>query len=70
VEHPAVSLTRLNEEHGYLDIARAAPFRIGDRLSVVPNHVCSCINMHDEVFIVRGNEVIDSWKIQARGKVR
>lgn len=70
VGYPEVSLTRLNEEHGYLDVSRASPVRIGKKLSIVPNHVCSCINMHDEVFIVRGNEVIDSWKIQARGKVR
>ncbi len=70
VGQPSVTLTRLNEEHGYVDITRAGPLRIGEKLSVIPNHVCACVNMHDEVFIVGGEQVIDTWKVDARGKVR
>ena len=42
----------------------------GERLHVIPNHVCVAMNMHDEVWVHRGGEVVDRWAIAARGKVR
>lgn len=70
-EHPETRLFKLNEEHGHLDIADSShQFRVGDVLTVIPNHVCSCVNMHDEVFLVRNEEVVGSWRVAARGKVR
>jgi len=70
VEEPSVPLFRLNEEHGYLDVSQSRRFQIGELLTVIPNHVCTCINMHDEVFVTRNEQVIGSWKVAARGKVR
>ena len=40
------------------------------RVTVIPNHVCTCVNMHDEVFTLRRGEVVGSWRVAARGKVR
>jgi D-serine deaminase-like pyridoxal phosphate-dependent protein len=70
VEEPTVPLIKLNEEHGILDISQARRLDVGEILTVIPNHVCTCINMHDEVFITRDEQVIGSWKVAARGKVR
>jgi len=70
VEEPSVPLFRLNEEHGYLDVSQARRFQIGEILTIIPNHVCTCVNMHDEVFITRSEQVIGSWKVAARGKIR
>jgi D-serine deaminase-like pyridoxal phosphate-dependent protein len=39
-------------------------------LTVIPNHVCPCVNLHDEVFLLRGEQVVGEWKVSARGKVR
>lgn len=64
-------IVRLNEEHGYIDTMRAGgSFSVGQVLSVIPNHVCTCINMHDEVYVARGGAIVGTWKIAARGKVR
>ena len=35
-----------------------------------PSHVCSTVNMHDEMWYGRDGQVEGSWKIAARGKVR
>jgi D-serine deaminase-like pyridoxal phosphate-dependent protein len=71
IEAPDAPLIRLNEEHGYLDITKSSrSFRVGDVLTVVPNHVCTCVNMHDEAFLLRNDEVLGSWRIAARGKTR
>jgi len=71
VEAPDVPIIKLNEEHGYLDIARSAhEFYVGEVLTVIPNHVCTCVNMHDEAFMLRNGMVADSWRVAARGKIR
>jgi len=71
VEAPDARLFKLNEEHGHLDITGSShQFHVGEVLTVIPNHVCTCVNMHDEVFLVRGEEVVGSWRVAARGKIR
>ncbi|MGH9453048.1 MAG: D-TA family PLP-dependent enzyme, partial [Terriglobia bacterium] len=70
-EAPDAPLFKLNEEHGHLDISRSEHrFRVGDVVTVIPNHVCTCVNMHDEVFLVKNEEVVGSWRVAARGKIR
>lgn len=71
VEAPDAKLIKLNEEHGHLDISGSAHrFQVGEVLTVIPNHVCTCVNMHDEVFVARQEEVVGCWGVRARGKVR
>ena len=71
VSHPEMMIVALNEEHGYVDIAASAgPVAVGDRLSVVPNHACACVNLHDFVLGVRDGAVETLIEIEARGLVR
>jgi D-serine deaminase-like pyridoxal phosphate-dependent protein len=71
VEAPDAPLVKFNEEHGHLDITHSKKhFRVGEVLTVIPNHVCTCVNMHDEVFLRRGDEVVGSMAVAARGKIR
>jgi D-serine deaminase-like pyridoxal phosphate-dependent protein len=70
-EDPAAQVERFSEEHGHLNIQRSdRRYRIGDRLSVIPNHVCTTVNMHDEIYGVRGERVEDVWRVEGRGKLR
>jgi D-serine deaminase-like pyridoxal phosphate-dependent protein len=71
VEAPDAKLFKLNEEHGYLDTSASHhTFDVGEVLTVIPNHVCTCVNMHDEVFTIRNGEIAGSWRVAARGKIR
>jgi D-serine deaminase-like pyridoxal phosphate-dependent protein len=70
VEHPDIPIFRLNEEHGYLDTSQSGPLKVGEVVSIIPNHVCTCVNMHDEVFVMRNKQIVDTWKVAARGKIR
>ncbi|MHB8653871.1 MAG: alanine racemase [Terriglobia bacterium] len=71
VEAPDAPLIKLNEEHGHLDITNSSrKFQVGDVLTVVPNHVCTCVNMHDEAYVLRKEQVVGCWRIAARGKIR
>jgi D-serine deaminase-like pyridoxal phosphate-dependent protein len=71
VEAPDAPLIKLNEEHGHVDTAKSPHrFQVGDVVTVIPNHVCTCVNMQDEVFLVRDEQVVGCWKVAARGKTR
>jgi D-serine deaminase-like pyridoxal phosphate-dependent protein len=70
VEDPSLQFWKMNEEHGYIRLNGAAAPRLGDRLHIIPNHVCVVVNMHDQVYLHRGDEVVDCWPVAARGKVR
>lgn len=70
-EDHAVQIERLSEEHGHLNITRSERrYKVGDRLSVIPNHVCTTVNMHDEIHGVRGEQVEVTWRVEGRGKLR
>jgi D-serine deaminase-like pyridoxal phosphate-dependent protein len=71
LEHPEAEVYKLNEEHGHVDVSRCERRpRIGDRVSIVPNHACGAVNMYDEIVLHRGGEVIETLPIRARGRLR
>jgi D-serine deaminase-like pyridoxal phosphate-dependent protein len=65
----AWTMRTMNEEHGYVEIDGARP-AVGEKLWVIPSHVCATVNLHDEIWYGRGGRVEGSWKVTARGKVR
>jgi len=69
LEHPEVTVARMSEEHGVLDLA-ASDWRpaVGDRVRVIPNHVCIVVHLNDLVYGLRGDAVATSWPVAARGR--
>lgn len=71
LEHPEARIARFAEEHGFLDLSRSNTRpNVGDIVRIVPNHVCVVVNMMDEVVMVRGEEIIGTLPVAARGKLR
>jgi D-serine deaminase-like pyridoxal phosphate-dependent protein len=71
VEYPDADVRNLNEEHGIVDVSACPrPPRIGERVSVVPNHACGATNLFDEIVLHRGGVVVETLPVRARGKVR
>lgn len=71
VGYPEARIARLSEEHGVVETE--GPLRgleIGEQVEVIPNHICPCVNLHDSMLIVRDGQVVDEWKVAARGAVR
>jgi D-serine deaminase-like pyridoxal phosphate-dependent protein len=64
-------IERLNEEHGVIDLSRCSHKpQVGERLQILPNHVCVVSNLHDEIAVSRGGVLIDTRRVEARGKTR
>ena len=71
VDDPAAAFTKMNEEHGYMDVRRASRrWAVGDRLRVIPNHVCTAMNLHEKAYGVRGERVETAWEVAGRGKLQ
>ena len=69
LDRPEVVVKGMSEEHGLLDLSKTdwRP-RVGDRVRVVPNHVCIVVHLNDELFGIRGGRVESSWPVAARGR--
>src|SRR5215472_6847729 len=71
LEHPEARIARFAEEHGFLDLSRSNTRpNVGDVVRIVPNHVCVVVNMMAEVVMVRGDEIIGTLPVAARGRLR
>ncbi len=64
-----VALRALHEEHGLLEVDLQAPaLKVGDRVELVPSHVCTTVNLHDQYYVMRDDKVETVWPIEGRGK--
>lgn len=68
LEDPSLRFVAASEEHGHLQAEGSARLRVGDKVKIVPNHACTCVNLHERMYVVKGEEVEDVWEIRARGK--
>jgi D-serine deaminase-like pyridoxal phosphate-dependent protein len=70
VGRPDLRLDRLSEEHGvgHVEPGGTLP-AIGERLEVIPLHVCPVVNLFDEAHGIREGRVERTFSIAGRGKV-
>lgn len=67
--HPEISILSLSEEHGTMVVDPDNPLKIGDRIKIVPNHVCVVSNMFDEIWLEGDDGSLSQLTIDARGRV-
>jgi D-serine deaminase-like pyridoxal phosphate-dependent protein len=60
------TVTALNDEHAVISLPPGSTISIGDRIFLIPSHTDPTLNLHDVVYAVDGDRVIDVWKV-ARG---
>ncbi len=69
LDRPEVTVQRLSEEHGILDLGES-DWRpaVGDLVRVVPNHACIVVHLHEVIYGIRGGRIETSWPVLARGR--
>ena len=69
LDRPEIPVKSLSEEHGLLDLSQTdwRP-KVGDRVRIVPNHVCVSVNLQDQMWGVRDGAVVCRWPVAARGR--
>ena len=68
--HDDWDVVRLSEEHGVLAVPPGDTVRVGDRVAIVPNHICPAINLASTLTVVEGGAVLGRWPVAARGMVQ
>ncbi|GIO67787.1 alanine racemase [Paenibacillus cookii] len=68
VGHPDAVFEKMNEEHGMIRTQGPHGLHVGDILEIVPNHICSTVNLHNEVFASKDGS-IRAIPVLARGKL-
>jgi D-serine deaminase-like pyridoxal phosphate-dependent protein len=70
LEYPEARFYGMSEEHGHVDFSACARRPdIGERVTVIPNHVCPVSNLFDAVAGVRAGEIEEILPVAARGRV-
>ena len=71
LEHLDWQIYGLSEEHGHV---RAPPGsgepKIGELVTVIPNHACVVTNLYDQIYAARQGRVQTFYEVAARGKVQ
>jgi D-serine deaminase-like pyridoxal phosphate-dependent protein len=65
LEAPEATIAVLSEEHAVVrDLL--TPLKVGDLVRVIPNHVCTVVNLTSELVVVSDGAVADRWPVSAR----
>jgi D-serine deaminase-like pyridoxal phosphate-dependent protein len=67
-DHPDARIVALSEHHATVAFPRDTwvPGH-GDVVRVAPNHVCTAVNLADELVVVSAGRQVDRWPVAARG---
>lgn len=69
LEENGARVSALSEHHSTVTWPEELPLpSLGDRLRLIPNHVCVAVNLVDEVAVVSDGSVVDRWAVAARGR--
>jgi D-serine deaminase-like pyridoxal phosphate-dependent protein len=66
-EHITFATEKVESTAAGASAMRAAQPTVGSRVRVIPAHVDPTMAMHDHLWLVRGDEVLDRWPIDLRG---
>ncbi len=62
-----IKVLALTEEHCQCTYPSEGHFELGDKIEVIPAHVCPTVNLYDFLYVIKDGQVIAKWEIPARG---
>lgn len=64
-----IVINNLFDEHGVLNNAEFRDsVEVGDKVEVIPSHICPTVNLYDKAYLVSGGKVVDEIPVECRGK--
>ena len=68
---PEVHIEKVFDEHAIiLDRAFHDRARIGQKVRVIPVHICPVCNLYDQAYLISGEDVVQTLPIAGRGKLQ
>jgi D-serine deaminase-like pyridoxal phosphate-dependent protein len=69
LDWPDARIVGLWEHHAVVSLDGPVP-SLGEVVAVLPNHVCSAVNLVPEMLVVDDGHIVDAWPVAARGANR
>jgi D-serine deaminase-like pyridoxal phosphate-dependent protein len=67
---PEARVTGLWEHHAVVTLNGGSGPGLGEKVAVIPNHVCTAVNLVPELLIASDGEIVDRWSVAARAANR
>lgn len=68
VGYDRARVKRLSEEHGEIDVTQCAERpAVGDRLRIIPNHICPAVNLQQDFWLGQDDGSYERTSVDARG---
>jgi len=68
---PEVSIFGVFDEHAIIyNKEFHDSIKVGDKVEIIPNHICPVVNLHETAYIISGGEIIDEIPVDCRGKLK
>jgi D-serine deaminase-like pyridoxal phosphate-dependent protein len=64
-EIPGARISRLSEEHGVLQLPDNEHLSVGDRVRMLPIHICAWMDLQREVYGVTGSQLVTRISVDA-----
>ena len=62
------TLVSQSEEHGVLEVKNWNDFQIGQIIYGIPFHVCPTVNLHQSLYVMESDKIVDEWAVEARDR--
>ncbi len=70
-EYEGVHIDSVFDEHAIIyDEAFNRNVAVGERVRIIPNHICPVSNLYDTAWLVSGDEVLEEIRVDARGRLQ
>lgn len=71
IGRPGIVLDRMWEEHGTITgLGGEENLKVGDQIQIIPNHICSTVNLHNSAILKESNGSYSRTLISARGMLK
>ena len=68
---PGVEIYDVYDEHAIIYSRQFREgVRVGDKVEIIPNHICPVVNLHETAYLVSGGQVVEEIPVLCRGKLR
>ncbi len=68
---PDVEIYDVYDEHAIIyNSAFRDAVRVGDKVEIIPNHICPVVNLHEAAYLVSNGQVVEEIPVLCRGKLR
>ena len=64
---PGAAVWFCSDEHTTFAPEEGQAVKVGDRVRVLPAHIDPTVAMHEAMYLVEGDEVVDRWAVDLRG---